>query len=159
MQPPPPARSLSEVALVQPLLRCDGIDDKADCRVVEKGDLPPLSKLNARGGGGGGGSSSSSSSSSSGGDVACFSLVGNVMHTGRTLDSGHYYADVRCDGRWVRVNDTSVQQINWDSLHDQNPDWSHMAYMQMYSCSSTDTHIESLAPNDVVEDEPFHELD
>ena len=135
MQPPPPARSLPEAASVQRLLSYDGIDDEYDCRVVEKGDLPPLSKSNARGGGGG--SSSSSSSSSSSGDVASFSLVGNVMHTGRTLDSGHYYADVRCDGRWVRVNDTSVQQIDWDPLRVQNPSWSHMAYVQMYACCST----------------------
>ena len=37
-----------------------------------------------------------------------FLLVGNVMHTGRTLNSGHYYADLRCNRRWIRVNDTSV---------------------------------------------------
>lgn len=69
--------------------------------------------------------------------VSSFSLVGTVMHTGRTLDSGHYYADVRCNGRWVRVNDTSVQPLDWDPRRLQNPSWSHMAYVQMYACPSS----------------------
>lgn len=63
-----------------------------------------------------------------------FSLVGTVMHTGRTLDSGHYYADVLCGGRWIRVNDTSVQPLEWDPHRMQNPSWSPLAYVQMYSC-------------------------
>ena len=126
VQPPHPARSLQEAASVQPLLREDVIDDECDCGVVEKGDLSHLSKSNARGGGGGGSSSSD--------DVASFSLVGNVMHTGLTMESGHYYADVRCDGRWVRVNDLNAEQILWDPRQEQNPSWTHMAYVQMYSC-------------------------
>ncbi len=76
-------------------------------------------------------------SGSSSGDVTPFSLVGNVMHTGYTLDSGHYYADVRCDGRWFRVDDLKVAPIEWDPLRDHKPTWSYMAYVQMYSCCST----------------------
>ena len=62
-----------------------------------------------------------------------FHLVGNVMHTGLTLNSGHYYADVRCSSNWIRVNDTSVQHIEWDPCRLQSPSWSPMAYVQMYS--------------------------
>jgi ubiquitin C-terminal hydrolase len=64
-----------------------------------------------------------------------FSLVGNVMHTGRTLASGHYYADVLYNGSWIRVNDTSVSNIDWDPCRMQNPAWSNMAYVQIYAHS------------------------
>ena len=76
-------------------------------------------------------------SGNSSGDVTSFSLVGNIMHTGTTHDDGHYYADVRCDGRWFRVNDEKVALIDWDPLREQTPWWSNMAYVQMYSCCST----------------------
>ena len=65
-----------------------------------------------------------------------FSLVGTVMHAGRSLDSGHYYADVLCDSRWIRVDDTSVQHLEWDPQRVQNPSWSPLAYVQIYSCPS-----------------------
>jgi ubiquitin C-terminal hydrolase len=113
-----------EVASTSRLLSFEGSDD--DCQVVVTNDAPShpppdsnVLQLQRDG-----------SSSSS------FYLVGNVMHTGRTLNSGHYYADVRCNGSWIRVNDTSVQHIEWDHCRLQSPSWSHMAYVQIYSCSS-----------------------
>ena len=58
------------------------------------------------------------------------------MHTGGTLDSGHYFADVCSGGRWVRVSDTSVLQVNWDPLRQQNPAWTQLAYVLVYSCTA-----------------------
>ncbi len=83
------------------------------------------------------GSSEQQHEESSNSCTSSFSLVGTVMHTGRTLNSGHYYADVRCNGSWIRVNDTSVQPLEWDPRRLQNPTWSNMAYVQIYSCPSS----------------------
>ena len=58
------------------------------------------------------------------------------MHTGGTLDSGQYFADVCSGGRWVRVSDTSVSQVNWDPQCLQNPPWSNLAYVLVYSCTA-----------------------
>ena len=62
------------------------------------------------------------------------------MHTGRTLDSGHYYADVCSGGRWVRVSDTSVLEVNWNPTREQNPPWGHLAYVLVYSCAAARSH-------------------
>ena len=138
MQPPPPARNLGQLASASRLLSFDGSDD--DCQVVAGGGWPARSQSSAhvqQQHAGGGGACSSSSSSAA---TSSFLLVGNIMHTGRTLDSGHYYADVCSGGRWVRVNDTSVQPMDWDPLRQQNPTWTHLAYVQVYSCAAARSH-------------------
>ena len=131
--PAPPARSNSDVASASRLLSFEGSDD--DCQVLANTDtsLESPSGLSAQqprlqGNDLGSGGASS-------GIPSPFSLVGNVMHTGRTLASGHYYADVLCNGSWIRVNDTSVSTIDWDPCRMQNPTWSSMAYVQIYARS------------------------
>ncbi len=134
MQPPPPARSLEQLASASRLLSFDGSDD--DCQDVAGGGWPDRSQSSAheqQQHAGGGGACSSSSSSAV---TSSFSLVGNIMHTGHTLDSGHYYADVCSGGRWVRVSDKSVQPLDWDPLRQQNPTWTHVAYVLVYSCAA-----------------------
>lgn len=126
-----PVRSHSDVASASRLLSFEGSDD--DCQVLANTDtsLESPSGLSAQQprhqGNDLGGASS--------GIPSPFSLVGNVMHTGRTLASGHYYADVLCNGSWIRVNDTSVSTIDWDPCRMQNPTWSSMAYVQIYARS------------------------
>jgi hypothetical protein len=122
--PPPFSRNLLEVASTSRFLSFEGSDD--DCQVVVTNDAPSHPPLD----------SNVLQLQRDGSSSSSFYLVGNVMHTGRTLNSGHYYADVRCNGSWIRVNDTSVQHIEWDHCRLQSPSWSHMAYVQIYSCSS-----------------------
>ena len=142
VQPPLRARNLVRLVSASRLLSCDGRDD--DCQVVTDVGWPARSQSSAHvqqhHAGGGGARSSSSSISSSSADTSSFSLVGNIMHTGQTLDSGHYYADVCSGDRWVRVNDTSVQPMDWDPLRQQNPTWTHLAYVQVYSCAAARSH-------------------
>jgi hypothetical protein len=123
---PPFVRGIADVASASRLLNFDAIDD--DCQIQEKRHIcsHPHAGLHCE-----------EMSSGGGSDVSSFSLVGNVMHTGRTLDSGHYYADVVCNGSWIRVNDTSVNSIDWHPCCMQSPSWSNMSYIQMYACSST----------------------
>jgi Ulp1 family protease len=69
-----------------------------------------------------------------------FSLVGNVMHEGVTLDNGHYYADVLCNGSWIRVNDLKkpmCETVNLEYHNTQKPEWGSMAYVQIYVRSSS----------------------
>ena len=122
--PPPFSRNLLEVTSTSRLLNFEGSDD--DCHVVVKSAIPSRPPPD----------SSALQLHRNGNSSSSFYLVGNVMHTGRTLNSGHYYADVRCNGSWIRVNDTSVQHIEWDHCQLQSPSWSFMAYVQIYSCSS-----------------------
>jgi len=143
--PAPPARSNSDVASASRLLSFEGSDD--DCQVLANThtSLQSPSGLSAQqprlqGNDLGSGGASS-------GIPSPFSLVGNVMHTGRTLASGHYYADVLCNGSWIRVNDTSVSTIDWDPRRMQNPTWSSMAYVQIYARSSAPSRSHMPAPH------------
>jgi hypothetical protein len=124
--PPPFSRNLLEVASTSRFLSYEGSDDDMPMVVVTNdasSHPPPDSNVLQL--------------QRDGSSIRRrFDLVGNVMHTGQTLNSGHYYADVRCNGSWIRVNDTSVQHIEWDHCRLQSPSWSHMAYVQIYSCSS-----------------------
>lgn len=95
----------------------DGSDD--DCWVVETGDAPPLLHSSTH--------VQQPKQQHGGGAVASFSLVGAVVHTSGTLDSGHYYAG---------VDDASVQRMDWDPRRVPNPSWSHMAYLHIYGCST-----------------------
>jgi hypothetical protein len=132
------ARNISDVASASRLLRFEGSDD--DCQILAKNHISSHRQEGLRCQGDNSGSGDSISVASP------FSLVGNVMHTGRTLDSGHYYTDVVCNGSWIRVNDTSVSTIDWDPRRVQSPSWGHMAYIQLYACSSALSRLRPHVP-------------
>jgi hypothetical protein len=117
------ARNVAEVASASRLLSFDGSDD--DCQMLGNSHIYSQPPAGLR----------CEETDKRSGAASPFALVGNVMHTGRTLDSGHYYADVLCGGSWVRVNDTAVSAIDWDPRRMQSPSWSHMAYIQIYACT------------------------
>mmetsp|Transcript_10796 Transcript_10796/g.30345 ORF Transcript_10796/g.30345 Transcript_10796/m.30345 type:complete len:969 (-) Transcript_10796:41-2947(-) len=55
-----------------------------------------------------------------------YQLVGVLVHTGRSCDSGHYYSFVRSGDRWYKCNDATVTEVNVDVVLKQK------AYMLIY---------------------------
>jgi hypothetical protein len=55
-----------------------------------------------------------------------YELVGVLVHQGRTCDSGHYLAYVKCNGEWFRCNDSEVTKVDVKTVLKQQ------AYIMMY---------------------------
>ena len=55
-----------------------------------------------------------------------YELCGVLVHQGRTCDSGHYLAYVKCNGQWFKCNDSEVTKVDLKTVLKQQ------AYILMY---------------------------
>lgn len=55
-----------------------------------------------------------------------YELCGVLVHQGRTCDSGHYLAYVKCNGQWFKCNDSEVTKVDVKTVLKQQ------AYILMY---------------------------
>lgn len=55
-----------------------------------------------------------------------FDLLAIIVHQGESNNSGHYYAFVRSGWRWLKFDDSSVTEVTWDTVIDEE------AYLLFY---------------------------
>ena len=48
-----------------------------------------------------------------------YRLTGVVLHTGPSIEDGHYIAYVSAEGKWLKANDSTIQEVRWETVRNK----------------------------------------
>jgi uncharacterized UBP type Zn finger protein len=67
------------------------------------------------------------------GNKTVMKLCGIIVHCGKSISSGHYYAIIRNEqGKWVKYNDNLISSIEGNCINSINPEADETPYILLY---------------------------